>query len=237
MNYRAFLAFALAFTLAGEQLLVAQSNTMTPDLKALAEGKGGTIPSVATVKWVENAQGKPALKVQSTKDDTVVLLDKIEFSNGIIEFDALGQSAPPQSSFLGVAFRVIDATTHDAIYFRPFNFRAEDPARKARAVQYISHPMYGWEVLRRDKPGQYEKPVVPSPDGDAWFHVRIVVEKPKVNVYVNDAKEPSLVVDELSDRKGGGVGLWMGPGQGGHFANLRITPTKKLAKHDAPPRW
>jgi hypothetical protein len=43
-------------------------------------------------------------------------------------------------------------------------------------------------------------------------------------VYVNDGKEPSLVVEELSDRKGGGVGLWVGPGQGGYFANLKITP-------------
>jgi hypothetical protein len=44
--------------------------------------------------------------------------------------------------------------------------------------------------------------------------------------YVNYSKEPSLVVLELSDRKGGGVGLWVGPGQGGYFANLRITPAK-----------
>jgi hypothetical protein len=47
-----------------------------------------------------------------------------------------------------------------------------------------------------------------------------------VRVYVNQAKEPSLVVEELSDRKGGGIGLWVGPGQGGHFANLKITPAK-----------
>jgi hypothetical protein len=144
----------------------------------------------------------------------------------VIEFDVLGQSGPPQSNFLGVAFRVVDATTHDAVYVRPFNFRAEDAGRRARAVQYISHPQYRWQVLRQDKPGQYEKPVVPAPDGDAWFHVRVVVEKPKVSVYVGDGKEPSLAVEELSDRRGGGVGLWVGPGQGGHFANLTITPAK-----------
>src|SRR5262249_28033140 len=176
--------------------------------------------------WVEDAKGKPALKVQSTTDDTIVRLDNIEFTNGVIEFDALGQSGPPQSNFLGIVVRVVDATTHDAIYFRPFNFRAEDPDRKAHAVQYVSHPMYRWQNLRRDKPGQYEKPIFPAPDGDTWFHVRIVVEKPKVNVYVNDGKEPAMVVDELSDRQGGEVGLWVGPGQGGYFANLNITPTK-----------
>jgi hypothetical protein len=204
----------------------AQEKTVTPDLKALADGTGGTIPADATLKWVESAKGKPALKVQSAKDDTVVLLDRIEFTNGVIEFDALGQSGPRGSNFLGVAFRVVDATTHDAVYFRPFNFRAEDAQQKAHAVQYISHPKYRWQVLREAKPGQYEKPIVPAPDGDAWFHARIVVERPKVRVYVNGGKEPSLVVEELSDRTGGGIGLWVGPGQGGYFANLTITPAK-----------
>ncbi len=204
---------------------MAQEKAVAPDLRALADRKDA-IPADATVKWIEDAKGRPALRVQSPVDDTVVLLDRIEFTNGVIEFDALGQSAPPQSSFLGVAFRVVDAKTHDAVYFRPFNFRAGDAERKAHAVQYVSQPKYGWEVLRKSKPGQYEKPIDPPPDGDAWFHARIVVEKPRVSVYVNHGKEPSLVVEELSERKAGGVGLWVGPGQGGAFANLKITPAK-----------
>jgi hypothetical protein len=204
----------------------AEEKTVTPDLKALADGKGGTVPADTTLKWVKDAKGRAALKVQPKKGDAVILLDGIQFTNGVIEFDALGQSGPPGSNFLGVAFRVVDAKTHDAVYFRPFNFRAEEAERKAHAVQYISLPKYRWDVLRKDKPGQYEKPIVPPPDGDAWFHVRIVLEKPKVSVYVNDSKEPSLAVEELSDRKGGGVGLWVGPGQGGYLANLKITPSK-----------
>jgi hypothetical protein len=216
----------VVWSLVAGSLATAQEKAVTPDLKALAEGRGGTIPAEATLKWVEDAKGRSALRVQSNKDDTVILLDRIEFTNGVIEFDVLGQSNPRGSNFLGVAFRVVDAETHDAVYFRPFNFRAEDPAQKAHAVQYISHPKYRWQVLRNDKPGQYEKPVVPAPDGDAWFHARIVVEKPKVRVYVDDGKEPSLVVDELSDRKGGGVGLWVGPGEGGYLANLKVTPAK-----------
>jgi hypothetical protein len=208
------------------QPTVAENYTLNVDLKALADRKGGTIPADATLEWVKDAKGKAALKIKSNKDDTVIVLDKTEFTNGVIEFDALGQSAPPQSNFLGVAFRVVDEKTHDAVYFRPFNFRAEDAERKIHAVQYISHPNHGWQVLRKEKPGQYEKPIVPAPDGDAWFHARIVVAKPKVSVFVNDAKEPSLVVEELSDRKGGGIGLWVGPGQGGHLANLKITSAK-----------
>jgi hypothetical protein len=129
-----------------------------------------------------------------------------------------------QQSFVGVAFHGVDDTTYDAIYFRPFNFRAEDPARRLRAVQYISHPTYTWQKLRAEHPGRYEQPVSPVPDPNAWFHVRVSVAGPKVSVFVNDAREPSLVVDQLSDRKKGLVGLWVGNNSGGDFANLAIIP-------------
>ena len=62
---------------------------------------------------------------------------------------------------------------------------------------------------------------MPPPDPNGWFHARVVVAWPKVSVFVNDAKEPSLVVEQLSDRKSGRVGLWVDVG-GGEFANLKI---------------
>ena len=203
---------------------------ITCDLKAAAEGQGVKIPASLSVKWTEDASGRSALAVRPTKkefseaDEWVVVLTGEEFSDGVIEFDALGQSGPPQSNFLGISFRYVDETTHDAVYFRPFNFRAEDPERKAHAVQYISHPDHHWWTLRQDRTGQYEQPVLPAPDGDAWFHAKIVIARPKVSVFVNYAAQPSLVVAELSDRSSGGIGLWLGPGQGGHFANLKIIP-------------
>ena len=205
---------------------------IAPDLQAIAERKGARIPADLSIQWVEDAKGKPALMVRPTKkdffvdDDWVVILPGIVFSDGVIEFDALGQSEPPQSNFLGISFRFVDETTHDAVYFRPFNFRADDLERKIHAVQYISHPKHHWFDLRKDKPGLYEKPIASAPDGDAWFHARIVIERPKISVYVNSAGEPSLVVEELSDRRDGGIGLWVGPGQGGHFANLTIIPAR-----------
>lgn len=205
---------------------------IAPDLKAIAEGIGAKRFTNLNLQWIEEVKGQPALKVQPTKqafaveDKWVVILNDVEFTNGIIEFDALGQSAPPQSNFLGVAFHAVDDQTHDAIYFRPFNFRAEVAERKIHAVQYVSHPEYPWFDLRKNKPGQYEQPILPAPDGDTWFHAKIVIARPKVSVYVNGAEEPSLVVEELSARVNGGIGLWVGPGQGGYFANLRIIPTQ-----------
>jgi hypothetical protein len=206
-----------------------KSKSITPDLKSIAGGHGTIIPAELNVQWVESIDGKSALMMRPTRKEFnvehewVVVINDIEFKNGEIEFDARGQSDPPQSNFLGVSFRYVDETTHDAVYFRPFNFCADDADRKAHAVQYISHPKYRWFTLRENKSGQYEKPIIPAPDGDAWFHAKIVIESPLVSVYVNAAMEPSLVVNELSERAGGKIGFWIGPGQGGYFANLKIT--------------
>jgi len=175
---------------------------------------------------VVDVKGKRALKLSEGPGMGVVWLDGYDFASGVIEIDILGRSKPVQGSFVGVAFRVVDAKTHDAVYFRPFNFRAADPASSSHAVQYVSHPRWPWQTLRSEHPGEYEKAIVPAPDGDEWFHARIVVERPSVTVFVNDAKAPSLMVKELSDRTRGSLGLWVGEGSGGYFANLRVTKAR-----------
>jgi len=172
---------------------------------------------------VVEVKGKRALKLSEGEGMGVAWLDKYDFANGVIEIDLLGRSQPVQGSFLGVVFRAVDAETFDAVYFRPFNFRASDPTRHSHAVQYVSHPRWPWQALRSEYPDRYEKPIRPEPDGDEWFHVRIVVERPKLSVFVDGANEPCLVVDELSGRVHGSVGLWVGEGSGGHFAKLSVT--------------
>ncbi len=173
---------------------------------------------------VVDTNGKRALRmVEVAPLMGLVWLKGYDFGNGVIEADILGQSQPPQSSFVGVAFRVVDAQTYDVVYFRPFNFRVSDSTRHSHAVEYVSQPSWPWQRLRSEHPGQYEAAVVPEPDGDQWFHVRVVIERPKVSVFVNDARTPALVVNELSDRARGSIGLWVGDGSAGHFANLRVT--------------
>jgi hypothetical protein len=200
----------------------AQQRVLEPDLHRLAEGKGLEILNRRTVSsFTEGA--KTGLRLSENGGEGPAYLQGIEFSDGTIEFDVKGKDVQG-SSFVGVAFHGVDGTTYDAIYFRPFNFRTEDPARRLRAVQYISHPTYPWQKLRAEQPGKYEKPVSPAPDPNTWFHVRVVVASPKVSVFVGDAKEPSLAVNQLSDRKKGLVGLWVGNNSGGDFANFKITP-------------
>jgi hypothetical protein len=144
-----------------------------------------------------------------------------EFSTGTIEVDLKGYDVF-QMSFIGVAFHGVDTTTYDLVYFRPFNFRAEDPVRKIHAVQYVSHPDYTWHRLREEQNGLYEKAVTPAPVATDWFHARIEVGGTDVKVYVDHATTPSLVVKKLNTRKTGRIGLW-NEGVSGMFANLKIT--------------
>jgi hypothetical protein len=150
----------------------------------------------------------------------LVWLDGVEFTSGTIEVDLRGKNEF-QKSFLGIAFHGIDTVTYDLVYFRPFNFLAEDPVRKIHAVQYTSHPDYTWDRLRKERNGIFEKAIVPAPSATDWFHARIEVKDKEINVYVNNATTPSLTVTKLNDRKTGKIGIW-NEGLDGNFANLVI---------------
>jgi hypothetical protein len=176
-------------------------------------------------KLVEDP-GKTFVRLDAKANDGVAWLVGSDFAEGVIEVDLRGKNAVGQS-FVGIAFRGVDDMTYDAVYFRPFNFKIADPARRQRAVQYISHPKFTWEKLRADSPGKYEQPVAPVPDPDDWFHARIVIEEKKVSVFVNAVAQPCLVVTPLSEGRGGMIGLWVGNGSSGDFANLKLTPRKK----------
>jgi hypothetical protein len=143
------------------------------------------------------------------------------FSTGIIEVDLRGYDVF-QKSFLGIAFHGVDSVTYDLVYFRPFNFRTEDPVRKIHAVQYTSEPDYTWHRLREEQNGIYEKAVTPAPAAEDWFHAKIDVGVTDIKVYVDNATTPSLVVKKLNNRKTGKIGLW-NTGISGAFANLKIT--------------
>jgi hypothetical protein len=154
----------------------------------------------------------------------LALVEGMEFAEGTIEIDLKGKGKQ-EASFLGVAFSVADGKTFEAVYFRPFNFMRDDEAFRVRAVQYISWPDNTWEKLRKEKPGVYESAVKPVPDPSGWFHARIEVTKQKVSVWVDDAKEPCLIVDRLAKREKGKLGLWVDSKEG-EFSNLKILPAK-----------
>jgi len=194
---------------------------ITPDLTQVTEATAWTV--VGRVATVRQEAGTTVVRLSEGLGSAFARLEGIQFDEGTIEVALRGKNVP-QRSFVGVAFHGLDDETWEAVYFRPFNFTSEDPARRSHGVQYVSHPTHTWQKLRAESPGAYEQPVEPPPDPDGWFRARLVVRDDTVSVFVNDATTPSLVVGRLSDRMDGWVGLWVGSGSGGDFAHLRITP-------------
>lgn len=173
-----------------------------------------------TIETIEE-KGKDGIKFSEENRTGFWLLKDYIFSEGSIEFDVKGRNVM-QKSFVGLAFHVQNDSTYDAVYFRPFNFQNADTARRNRAVQYISMPNFYWNKLRKDFPAKYESKVNPVPNPDDWFHVKVVVEGKKINVFVNNSPNPSLSVEKLNDAKSGEIALWVDNGSDGSFANLMI---------------
>src|SRR5687768_8346883 len=66
--------------------------------------------------------GRKFVRLNEKPDDGVAWLVGSDFKEGTIEVDLRGKNKPGQS-FVGIAFRGVDDTTYDAVYFRPFNFK------------------------------------------------------------------------------------------------------------------
>ena len=205
-------------------LSAGQNNVVTPDLSKITRQDGWKIFN-RNADLLEKI-GTTVVHLDGRPGDGFVWLEGFEFNNGTIEVDLKGKDLQG-NNFVGIAFRGVDEKTYDVVYFRPFNFVSSDSIRRNHSVQYISHPIYTWEKLRSDSPGKYESRIDPPPDPDGFFHARIVVSKPKISVYVNNNEKPCLVVNELSERTGGLIGLWAGNYSDGSFMNLKIEGRQK----------
>jgi hypothetical protein len=159
----------------------------------------------------------------------IAWIEGVDFRSGTVELEVRGRDVP-QRSFVGVAFHGVNDSTYDAVYLRPFNFRSDDAGRRARAVQYVSHPTHTWSRLREAHPGVYEQGIADAPDPDGWVRLRVRMEGGRVSVYIDDAVRPSLVVEQLSGQRGGRLGLWVGNPSDGAFSNLRIETTPQPAR-------
>lgn len=213
-----FLPFALFFSTSG---FAQKGNVAAPDLPGLIKDKKITVYN-RNVSLFNDAHYKNGIHLDAGEGDGVAWLNDISLSNGTIEFDVRGRNKM-QQSFVGIAFHGLNDSTMDAVYFRPFNFQSQEEERRNHAVQYISLPAYDWQKLRTGFPDKYEHAINAAPQPDDWFHVRVVIKSPKVSVYVNNNTNPDLAVEQLSNRKNGMIGFWVGNNSEGDFANLKIT--------------
>jgi len=182
-------------------------------------------------------KGRKALRVTDAAPANVAdgiqlaILTKSEFQDGVIEIELTGEPGANAGGgargFVGVAFRVNldaakDAAKYECFYLRPTNGRADDQVRRNHSTQYISYPEFPWQRLRKEFPEKYESyaDLVPG----EWTKVKIEVRGDKARLYVHDAAQPALVVNDLKQGPGQGqIALWVGVGTVAHFANLRVS--------------
>ncbi len=190
----------------------AQQNEIIPDLSKVKD------TSVWSLYDRELLNDDP-LHLGRGGGDGILWLKDHSVQNGTIDLDIKGRDIRGES-FVGLAFHGVDRNNFDLIYFRPFNFESKE--KQGNSVQYVSLPDFTWQRLRQENPGVYESSPSPVPNPSDWFHATIVIRYPKVEVYVENADEPSLTVEQLSTRKEGWIGFWVGSNSEGEFKNLRI---------------
>ena len=171
-------------------------------------------------------EGYKGIRLSKEYGEGVAWLNDLEFSDGTIEFDVRGEDVK-QHSFVGIAFHGVNDSTFDAIYLRPFQFRAQTDSLRNRMIQYISLPDHTWRALRKRAPGVNEGSIIPAPDPNGWVHVRVVVQGESISTFINGSREPSLVVKKVTKLHTGRVGFYVADTSGGDFANLRITRMDK----------
>lgn len=189
-------------------------------------------------------QGKKALKIErdllaipfdSTRVEATVdephyarLLGLDEFENGTIEVKMYSELKIPApysgiAGFIGLFFRVKeDDSEFESIYVRPKVGRASSQRFRNHSVQYFSYPDYKFDTLRKIAPFEYEGSAPTALN--EWFTMRIEVNGESAEMFINDEKYSSFVVEKmLGKNKKGFVGLYVDIGTIGYFRDLKVT--------------
>lgn len=171
-------------------------------------------------------------RLEATVDDRhFAKLMNLDFEDGTIEVKMYSQIQDPvpnnykqAQGFIGVYFRVDEKNeNYESIYLRPKVGRSDNQLFRNHTVQYFSYPDYKFETLRKKAPGKYEgsAPV----NIKEWITMRIEVRGKKAEMFINDAKYSTFVVDSmLGKTTHGAVGLYVDMGTIGYFKDLKITP-------------
>jgi hypothetical protein len=179
--------------------------------ETIFEGFGADARKLRVVnREVTRLRDRDGVRLSSRSGNGIAWVEGSEFRFGSIAVDIHRQND----------------TTYDAVYLRPFNFRAADPSRRQHAVQYISLPTFDFQDLRHEFPEEFENPVDASLEPTGWVKLRVVVDRSKVQIHVGPGKDVTLEVRRLGHFGGGQVGLWVGNDSGGDFANLVLTSVK-----------
>jgi hypothetical protein len=158
--------------------------------------------------------------------ESLAILSGTDFRDGTIEAEVAGMpaaGAPADArGFIGIAFRVAGhGEKFECFYIRPTNGRAEDQLRRNHSLQYVSYPDYPWQRLRKENPGVYES--YADIEAGVWTKIRIEVAGTKARLFVNDAAQPALIVNDLKlGESRGQIALWTTTETDGYFSSLSV---------------
>jgi hypothetical protein len=191
-----------------------------------------TLEPVGVLMSIEKLDGKSVVKVskdpssQTANAPAYVRIKGVDFKNGTVEVKLLSRlskyAGEGARGFIGVAFRIAeDNKKFECIYIRPTNGRAEDQVRRNHSVQYTSYPDFPFDRLRKEAPEKYES--YADMGLNEWITLRIEVNGQQAKLYVNDSKQPVLLVNDLKlGESSGGIGLFVDNGTEGFFADLKV---------------
>lgn len=169
-----------------------------------------------------------AAKIMEFDENTYAKLVDTSFHNGIIEVKMLSRLLPDAPDFargfIGIAYRISDDDTKfESFYVRPTNGRTDDPVRKAHGCQYFSYPKYTFEYFRDHNIKKYEAPV--DIGLNEWINLRAVIEGEYAEFYINNVKEPILIVEDMKHGadQTGALGFFVDIGTEAFFKDLKIT--------------
>jgi hypothetical protein len=167
--------------------------------------------------------------LSATVDEpTYVKLKNIDLENGIIEVKMLSQIQSPSpfdqaQGFIGMAFRINENdSAYESIYLRPRVGRSDSQYARNHTVQYYAYPDYKFDKLRKETNSAYE--TYADVDLNEWITVRIEISGSKANLFVNNSKHPSFIVEKLKGSTSHGqIALWVDIATIGYFKDLKIT--------------
>ena len=200
------------------------------------------------LKIERNLQSLPfdANRLEATVDEQhyAKLVGLDDFENGTIEIKMYSQIQDPSpfpaaAGFIGLYYRIApNDSAFESIYLRPKVGRASNQMFRNHAVQYFSYPNFKFETLRKNyPPGSYEgsAPVALK----EWITMRIEVNGETAEMFVNNMKYSSFIVDKMLGKvKRGGVGLYVDIATIGYFKDLKVikraykAPANKEEKQD-----
>ena|SRR6516165_5347767 len=166
--------------------------------------------------------------IKTFDEPTFAKLTDSKFHNGTIEVNVLSKFLPKAPDwargFIGIAFRINnDNSKFECIYIRPDNGRVNDQVRRNHSTQYFSYPDHKFSDFRKTDPEKYES--YADMGMNEWIKMKIVVKGDHAQLFINDSKQPCLIINDLKygADMSGSIGLWVGNWTEGYFSDLKIT--------------